>query len=384
MKTAIPWTRFHAGLAAVLFLFCGCTDNYDRAVTQAKNGANKMAIASYNAYLQKHPSGNSKTASAYYELGVLHCRENEKDEALLSFKNAIGAGYPAEKVKYALRELAGDIISTNHADTRAVLSEVRGVNADFSEYADAQIARLDALETTALSLVSDARKDLDRMQFDMARENLAKARTLVPGVALPGVADIQAEIAAKEPAYIYGQALKDAAHVFDAAREAGVGGKFNAAAYREYEKLQKADAAKLKELNDAVRYKALGSSDQERKENETVPGRRYKDFLNMKFALKFIAALPDYDAGRRGFNISGQYKAGHCDYIDLKFPVMEMDADRAKMLLDAKTPIRAEIVFNVIPRNISEVLGREELVAGCKVVAARASLDNKTVYSLDK
>lgn len=367
---------------AVLFFIGGCSDNFDRAAKEAENGANKMAIASYKAYLEKHPAGKSKTAAAYYEMGVLLCRENEKDEALLSFKKAAEAGYPAEKVKNALNELAGNLMSSNHAATRAVLNEVRGVNRDFKEYADAQILRLDDIEIKATGLMVAARKAMDQMQFDQARENLAKARTLVPGISLPGVEALQKEIAAREPPYVYGQAMKDAAHVFDATRKIGIGAKYSRAAYAEYKKLEKADADKLKELNDAVKYKAVGSNDVERKQNEAIPGSRYIDLLNTKFALKFTAALPTYDPARHGYNISGQYKAGHCDYIELKFPLLGMDEGRAKDLSEAKTPILVEIVFNLVPRNISEVFGREELVAGCKVIAGRASLDGKTVYSL--
>ncbi|MCX5786597.1 MAG: hypothetical protein NTX59_13025 [Elusimicrobia bacterium] len=373
-------TRYLAGLIPVLFFICGCSDDFDVAARQAKEGANKIAIHSYKAYLAKNPTDQQKAAAAHYEIGVLFAKDNKKEEALLSFKEAIKAGYPAAEVRSALKGLAGDIASPNMEATRYVLNQVRGVNKDFMEYADAQLLKIKDLETTALSLVSAARENLNKMQYDLARENLAKARTLVPGISLPGVGDIQNELSLKEPAYAYEQDLKDVSYVFDGTRTFGTGPNFNSAAYKKYKKLEQEDADKRKEIDDAIQNKALGATESEREQNETTPGRRYQDLLNMRFALRFKAALPVYDLNRHGYDLSGQYEAGLCHFFELKLPVIEIAENRAEKLLNAKTPVQVEIVFNVFPQNVNRNIGNEALVTSCKVINAQASLDGKTVY----
>ncbi|MBU2573270.1 MAG: hypothetical protein KKH28_04250 [Elusimicrobia bacterium] len=372
-------TRYLAGLIPVLFFICGCSEDFDRAARQAEGGANKMAMASYKAYLAKNPTGG-KAAAAHYEIGVLLSKDNQKGEALLSFKKAIEAGHPAEKVRSALQELVGNIASPNLEAIRAVLNQVRGVNRDFTEYADEQLLRITNLKITALSLVSAAKENLTQMQFDQARENLAKARTLVPGISLPGIGDIQKEISDKEPTYAYEQNLKGVSYVFDRTRTFARGPGFNSAEYDNYLKLEREEADKRKELDDTIRNKALGNNNLERKQNEATPGRRYQDLLNRKFTLKFTATLPGYDPNRRGYDISSRYKAGPCQFLELELPVIEIDETRAETLLTAKTPVQVEIVFKVFPQNISKNLGKKVLVTGCKVIGAKAALDGKTVY----
>ncbi|MBI4801575.1 MAG: hypothetical protein HY796_03525 [Elusimicrobia bacterium] len=372
-------TRYLAGLIPVFFFFCGCSDDFDLAARHAKGGAHKMALASYEAYLAKHPTG-TKAAAAHYEIGVLLSRDNKKGAALLSFKKALEAGHPADKVRSALHNLLGDIASPNLEATRAVLNQVRGVNEDFTEYAEVQLLRIKNLEITALSLVSAARENLNRMQFDQARENLGKARTLVPGISLPGIGELQKEISAGEPAYAHEQNLKGVSYVFNRTRTFARGPGFKVAEYDNYKKLEREDADRRKELHDAIQNKALGNNDLERKQNEATPGRRYQDLLNRKFALKFTATLPEYELNRRGYEISGRYEAKPCYFLELKLPVIEIEETRAATLLSAKTPVQVEIVFNVFSQNISRNLGKEVLAIGCEIISARASLDGTTVY----
>ncbi|OGS55866.1 MAG: hypothetical protein A3J79_12815 [Elusimicrobia bacterium RIFOXYB2_FULL_62_6] len=380
-NTAIKKTLYL--VLPVLFILGGCTDELEIAATQAKGGAYKIAVESYKDYLKKHP-GYGKAAELHFEIGLLQAKDNRKEEALLSFKTAVEAGYPPEKARTALRELIGDIATPNLKTTREVLLQVRDVNEDFKEFANVQLLRLDDLESAARRMVSLAREQADQAKFDEARETVGKAKVMVPGIVLAGAAELLKEIPLKEAAYAYEQDLKSSFYFFDKTRKLAAGPGFTSAKYDRFKKLESEDNEKRREIDNAIQYKALGKTEKERRENELTPGLRYKDFLNRKYAMKFTVNLPEYDTKRRGYDISAQYETWPCRGLELAFPVLETDENRGAALAQAKTPVIVEFAFYVVPKNFSKSFAKETFVPGCQVLSGRASLDGKTVYPLKK
>lgn len=382
-NSSVKKALFLAGLLPAFFLMCACSDELDIAAEQARGGAYKLAIKSYQDYLDKNP-GKNNAAKLNYEIGVLLVKDNRKEEALLSFQKAAENGYAADKIRTALREQVGEINSVNVPATRTLLTGLRGVNDDFKEYADIQLFRFQNLETEALRLAAVAQENIAQAKFDDARENLEKAKTLVPGITLPGVAELQKDIPNIEAAFYFEQYMKSAFHVFDKTRKPPTGARFTVAGYDKFKELEKLDAEKRKEIDDAVANKALGKTEAERAENAATPGLRYQDFLNRKYALRFAVTLPEYKPEKRGFDISATYEAWPCAGLELAFPVIETGEVRAETLAKAKTPVLVEVVFNIVPKNVSRTPGREKFVPACSVMSGRVSLDDKTVYILKK
>lgn len=382
-NSSVKKTLHLAGLLPAFFLMCACSDELDIAAEQARGGAYKLAIKSYQDYLAKNP-GKKTAAKLNYEIGVLLVKDNRKEEALLSFKTAAENGYAADKIRAALRELVGEINTANVPAAREMLTRLRDINDDFKEYADIQLFRFQNLETEARRLVSVARENIARGNFDEAGENLSKAKTLVPGIILPGAAEMQKDMPDIEAAFYFEQHMKSAFHVFDKTRKPPTGARFTVAGYDKFKELERLDTEKRREIDDAVANKALGKSAQERAGNEAAPGFRYQDFLSRRYGLRFTVALPAYNPEKRGIDISATYEAWPCHGLELTFPVIETGEALAGTLAKAKTPVLVEVVFNIVPKNISKILGREKTAAGCSVISGRASIGDKTVHLLRK